>query len=202
MPPAAPSCSTTNSAPAEPPLGATGIEAERDMCSGRRPAVVRQTARGALPRDRRQAIRSSPDRPATARPDALERDRGTRLPASSLRLRDSSHLRAVDCPFRLTATALLSGHRQQRHPERNLGGLSLRPPARSQQSVSRLQIGARLVRARRSLAPGRMTEPPRLQGFREGERRDSNPRPPGPQPGVLRPTRLRSREPCGDRAHT
>src|SRR4051812_7484714 len=105
MPPAAPSCSTTNSAPAEPPLGATGIEAERPMCSGRRSAVVRQTARGALPRDRRQSIRSSPDRPATARPDDLERDRGTRLPASSLRLGDSSHLRAVDCPFRLRAAA-------------------------------------------------------------------------------------------------
>ena len=39
-------------------------------------------------------------------------------------------------------------------------------------------------------AQDRTPESPRQQGFREGERRDSNPRPPGPQPGAL-PTELR-----------
>ena len=88
--------------------------ASRQSVRCARPAVVRQPLGGALPRERRRSIRTNPlprecrrsirtnpDRPATARPDAVERDRRTRLPASSLRLRGPSHLRAADCPFRL-----------------------------------------------------------------------------------------------------
>ena len=75
-------------------------------------------------------------------------------------------------------------------------GRSARAPGRSKEPREARANDEPASGRRRSLPePGEMTKPARQAGFRKGGERDSNPRPPGPQPGAL-PTELPP--PCAD----